>query len=161
MDNQGIVKNNENTEVLNIYINTAKSSDLLQTADLKSEYNSVEAFHQYLRSLNIKSVYKILESSVASIEGFASLIDIDNIGMMTNFLSKDLIFVTKSPLGDAEVCENTVTNYYYPKDSDSYYEWFVENGTIEAQSKNTLTVKWDKGRGTGNIKAIKTNLKLA
>ena len=150
LDNKEIVKNNPNISVLNVEI--SNSNKLLTT-------EKVKAFHQYLLSQKIISQFVRYEAESNPIEGFTKLVNGNNINTFIDFLSGDLIFHTESPLGDIEVCENTVETYYCSNDKDSGYEWIVEHGTIESQTDNSLNVRWNKGRGIGKIKVIRTDLK--
>lgn len=161
LNDKTIISKKNDVAVLNIRINNS-SSKILQTADLLDNVElskNIEYFHQYLVGLNLKSHFESYEQETASIEGFANVINQNSIKGVVNFLGNDLILQTNMPLGDIEVCENTVETYYYPEDKESRYEWIVENGTVEAQKNNTINVRWNKGRGVGKIKSVKTNLK--
>jgi alpha/beta superfamily hydrolase len=158
LDNQEIVSNNSNISVLNIQVNQLNKN--IQTADLTDDFKTpaVEAFHQYLVGLNFQSHFECYEPEVTSIESFANKTNYSNINTVVNFFGNDLVFQTNSPLGDSDVCENTVATYYYEENKNSSYEWVVENGTIEGRTKNSVSVRWNKGRGIGKVKAIRTDL---
>lgn len=163
LDNKEIVNNNSNIAILNIAINNS-NNQRLETADLlntSQQFQSVEAFHQYLVGLNFQSNYKSYEQEATSIDGFANVIHRKNFSAIIDFLGNDLSFQTSSPLGDTDVCENTVSTYYYVADNNSKYEWIVENGTIEERTNNSITVRWNKGRGVGKVKAFRIDLLTA
>jgi hypothetical protein len=163
LNDKTIISPKNEIAVLNITINNSESK-ILQTADLTDHVElskNIENYHQYLVGLNVESYFESYEQETTAIESFVNTINQNSIKGIVNFLGKNLISQTNKPLGDTEVCENTVETYYYPEDKESKYEWIVENGTIETQKNNTVNVRWNKGRGIGKIKSIKTNLKTA
>ena len=107
----------QNISILNIQLKDAEETENTPVlghtigADIiegfSSQY-STSFLHEHLDSLNFKSEFQIIKGKNL-FKGFVNEAITDKITIITNFLSNDLKFQTKQPIGKSVVCENTTS----------------------------------------------------
>lgn len=163
--NPQIMTNNTDVTVFNLHIETPKleingnrlghriGADVID--GFPSKYNS-NFLHHYLDSLNFQSSYQQLARDTGTV-GFVNTNTNIKTKAVVGFLNNDLKFKTIQPEGKSKVCEHSSSTVSVPFEKNCKYEWFVENGTIELESLNTLSIKWNKGSGVGAVSVVKTD----